>query len=103
MGQVLVRNLDDSVIAALRSQASAKGLSLETELRDVLTSASRAKPIEELRAIRAMTPDAPKGSYMLAEDIVAMPATRRSLGDRGSTAHSARCRDGVGGERDSAH
>ncbi len=73
MGQVLVRNLDDSVISALRSRASAKGFSLEAELREVLTAAarpSRAELIEELRTIRAMTPEAPKGTYMLAEDLI---------------------------------
>jgi len=73
LGQVLVRNLDDEVISALRSRASAKGLSLEAELREVLTAAarpSRAQLIEELRAIRAMTPEPPKGEYRLAEDFI---------------------------------
>jgi plasmid stability protein len=62
MGQVLIRNLDDEVIAAYREAAARNQRSLEAELRDVL---SRWKPMteeqiarsrERLAAIRAMTP-----------------------------------------------
>jgi antitoxin FitA len=70
MGQVLIRNLDDSVIAALRVRAMARGLSLEAELRDVLTRAAshpRAAIAAELAASRAMTPGGPR---RLAEDLV---------------------------------
>ncbi len=73
LGDVLVCNLDDDVIVALQSRALAKGVSLEAELRDVLTTAarpSRAELLEELKAIRGMTPEAPKGTYMLAEDFI---------------------------------
>ena len=70
MGQVLIRNLDDAVIAALRSRAAARGHSLEAELRDVLSRAvahPRADIAAELAAVRAMTPPGPR---RLAEDIV---------------------------------
>lgn len=70
MGQVLIRNLEDAVITALRARASARGLSLEAELRDVLTRAAghpRADLAEELAAVRAKTP---KGRRRLAEDLV---------------------------------
>ena len=40
MGQVLIRNLDDGVIAAYRSAAVANRRSLEAELRDALARAS---------------------------------------------------------------
>jgi plasmid stability protein len=40
MGQVLVRNLEDSVIAGLKLRAELKGKSLEQELRDLLTAAA---------------------------------------------------------------
>ena len=70
MGQVLVRNLDDAVIDALKARASARGLSLEAELRDVLTRAAahpRAELIAEFAAVRNKTP---KISRRLAEDLV---------------------------------
>ena len=37
MGQVIIRNLDDKVIRRLRDRAKARNVSLEQELRDVLT------------------------------------------------------------------
>lgn len=70
MGQVLIRNLDDSVIAALKARASARGHSLEAELRDLLTrvaGAPRAYLADELAAMRSITPEGPR---RLAEDLV---------------------------------
>ena len=46
MGQVLIRNLDDGVIEALKARASARGLSLEAELRYPLDAGSRASPAD---------------------------------------------------------
>lgn len=66
MGQVLIRNLDDEVIAAYREAAARNQRSLEAELRDLI---SRFKPrtrdeIADLKArmaeIRAMTPNVPQ-------------------------------------------
>jgi plasmid stability protein len=59
MGQVLVRNLDDRVIASLKTKAEIKGRSLEQELREVLTSAAPLTPDEKValyRKIRAKSP-----------------------------------------------
>lgn len=70
MGQILVRNLDDAVISALKDRATARGRSLEAELRDLLTRAAgapRADLIAELDTVRAMTP---KGPRRLAEELV---------------------------------
>lgn len=70
MGQILVRNLDDAVISALKDRAAARGRSLEAELRDLLTRAAgapRADLIAELDAVRAMTPKRPR---RLAEELV---------------------------------
>ena len=70
MGQILVRNLDDAVIRILEARAQSRGLSLEAELRVVLTRAAghaRAELADELGAMRAMTP---KGPRRLAEDLV---------------------------------
>jgi plasmid stability protein len=41
MAQILVRNLDDGVVEALRRRAKAAGRSLEAEVREVLSSAAR--------------------------------------------------------------
>ncbi len=59
MAQVLVRNLDEQVVAALRRKAELHGHSLEQELRIALTSAARLSPEERValtRRIRGMTP-----------------------------------------------
>lgn len=66
MGQVLIRNLDDDVIAAYREAAERNQRSLEAELRDVLqkfkpfTAARREDALRRLAEIRAMTPDVPQ-------------------------------------------
>jgi plasmid stability protein len=70
MGQVLIRNVDDAVIAALRARAASRGLSLEAELRDALTRAAahpRAAIAVELAAVRAMTPS---GKRRPADELV---------------------------------
>jgi plasmid stability protein len=70
MAQVLIRNVDESVLASLRARATARGLSLEAELREVLVRAAghpRADLAEEFAAVRAMTPDKP---HRLAEDLI---------------------------------
>jgi antitoxin FitA len=72
MGQVLIRNVDDSVLAALRGRAAVRGLSLEAELRDVLNRAAgypRADLAAEFAATRALTPT-PDRAHQLAEDLV---------------------------------
>ena len=40
MGQIVVRELDDGVVAALERKARAHGHSLEAEVRELLTSAA---------------------------------------------------------------
>jgi plasmid stability protein len=73
MGQVIVRNLDDHIITALKTKAEMRGHSLEQELRGILAEA--AKPtIEDRRTlidhIRAMTPSTPQtdSTILLRED-----------------------------------
>ena len=62
VGQVLIRNLDDAVIAAYREAAQRNRRSLEAELRDRLMT-FRPRTADEIEkagvrmaAIRAMTP-----------------------------------------------
>jgi len=76
MGQVLIRNLDDTTIAAYREQAARNDRSLEAELRAVLaryrpmSQAGRSAALERLATIRRMTPDVPQtpGEQLVRED-----------------------------------
>jgi plasmid stability protein len=74
MGQVIVRQLDDAVIETHRGRAKARGVSLEQELRDVLTQAARLRREELVRRadeIRAMTPEPPPGARnWTAEELI---------------------------------
>jgi plasmid stability protein len=57
MGQVLVRNLENDVIEAIKLKAGLKGHSLEEELREIIRSAAPLTPEERValsRKIRAM-------------------------------------------------
>ena len=59
MGQVIVRNLDEETILALKSKAALHGNSLEQELRGILAAAATLGLLERLALadqIRAMTP-----------------------------------------------
>lgn len=76
MGQVLIRNLDDALLADYREAAQLNQRSLEAELRDALQRARpigqkrREELIAEARRIRAMTPDVPQtpGWLLIRED-----------------------------------
>ena len=62
MGQVLIRNLDDELLADYREAAKRNDRSLEAELRDALrvlrpkSPKRREELLEISRRIRAMTP-----------------------------------------------
>ncbi len=60
MAQVLIRQLDDRVLAALKARARAQGVSLEQSLRDLLTAAAQDGDSlrAELARLRATTPAA---------------------------------------------
>ena len=58
MGQLLVRNLDDEVIAKLKLLASQENASLEQTARRILSDSVRltkAQALAELDRVRAMT------------------------------------------------
>lgn len=48
MARVLVRNLDDQIVNALKSKAKLRGHSLEQELRDILAEAARPRHDERV-------------------------------------------------------
>jgi antitoxin FitA len=77
MGQVIVRNLADDVIAAHKRRAAARGVSLEQQLRDVLAEAARPtreELLSRLARCRALTPPGPRA---LAEDLIREDRDRR--------------------------
>ncbi len=51
MGQIIVRNLDDHVIARLKARASRESLSLEQTVRDILAEATKPSKEERLAII----------------------------------------------------
>ena len=70
--QVVVRNLDPGVVAALKRRASRASRSLERELRTILSREARAdrrELIAEANRIRAMTPGPlPDSTELLRQD-----------------------------------
>lgn len=64
MANVTIRNLNDSVVEALKLRARDHHRSLEAELREILEGAARYKGRAEFIAamdrLRAMTPDVPQ-------------------------------------------
>ena len=63
VAQVLIRQLDERVVAILREQARSRGVSLEQSLRELLTSAAQqhSDVRERLAALRRQTPASAKG------------------------------------------
>lgn len=60
MARVLVRNLDDEIVDALKRKAKLRGCSLEQELRDILAEAARPTVEERLALsdrLRSLTLD----------------------------------------------
>lgn len=60
MAQVLIRQLDDQVVEHLRQQARQRGISLEQNLRELLTQAAMAPQslLDDLGRLRRLTPPA---------------------------------------------
>lgn len=60
MAQVLIRQLDDQVLAVLRARAQCRGISLEQSLRELLTAAAQAPATatSRLAELRLLTPPA---------------------------------------------
>lgn len=77
MGQVLIRNLDDALIADYKRAAAEHGRSLETELRDALAAMRPRKRLmgaefiamsERLRAGTSNRPGSVEGWELIRED-----------------------------------
>ena len=71
MGQVVVRHIDESVIARLKRRAAGQGLSLDELLRRALAELAHPSSnefVEEQRRIQAMSPPIAQPHY--AEDMI---------------------------------
>jgi plasmid stability protein len=51
VAHVLIRNVDDRVVERLKARAQRNGVSLETELRDILQREAMPQSIAEVRSI----------------------------------------------------
>ena len=54
MGQILVRNIDDSVIRRLKQRASEERLSLEEAVRRILAEASKPRKLSREQLVAEM-------------------------------------------------
>jgi antitoxin FitA len=74
MTDLLVRNLDETVLAGLKRKAAEHGRALEDELQEILTAAirpDRAELLAQIEAIRAVTPPhAPDVRFPSAEQMI---------------------------------
>jgi plasmid stability protein len=66
MGQVIVRNLDDRVVAALKARAARQGRSLEAELRVILERAAGERVVD-VRSARARAERLRAGARLCAD------------------------------------
>lgn len=57
MGQLIVRNIEDEIVRALKERAGRHGRSAESEHREILREALRPKPAEDLKSILLEMPD----------------------------------------------
>ena len=77
LGQVIIRQLDDAVIAALKARAKRRGQSLEQELRDILKQAAKRTPEERLALVDQIRANATDIAHPLAEDLIREDRDRR--------------------------
>jgi len=73
MAQVIIRDLDDAVVERLKRRAADHGVSVEQELRAIITAAVRPtkeEMIAQMRRIRARTRPGkfPSAEEMIRED-----------------------------------
>jgi antitoxin FitA len=73
VSQVIIRNLDERLIARLKARAAAQNRSLEQSLRDLLTEAAKPNAAElmaDLDRIRAMAPARDGRRFPTAEQLI---------------------------------
>jgi plasmid stability protein len=60
MAQVLIRNLDDSVVERLKRRAASNGRSLQAELHELVEQAARVEPAAARRLADRIRGDLPR-------------------------------------------
>jgi antitoxin FitA len=78
MGQLLVRNVDDRVIEAIKLKAELNGRSLEQELREILKQAAGPTIEERLARIDRVVAMQKKPSKLRSEDVIRRIRNRRA-------------------------
>jgi antitoxin FitA len=78
MGQVLIRNLDDHVVEALKLRAELKGRSLEQELREILKQAAGPTTEERLAMIDRVAAMQKRPARLRSEDVIRKIRNRRA-------------------------
>lgn len=78
MGQLLIRNLDDETIAALKRMAARESKSLEQKMRDLAEREAR-REVEEFWQLAALSREMTRGANL---DIEALIAEGREERDR---------------------
>jgi plasmid stability protein len=78
MGQLLVRNVDDRIIEAIKLKAELNGRSLEQELREILKRAAGPTAEERLAMIERVVAMQKKPSKLASEDIIRRIRSRRT-------------------------
>jgi plasmid stability protein len=75
VAQVLIRNVDDAVVARLKARAAARQQPLEAHLRDILVQAAGLTPAEKVELLRdvqarakKLPPGAPTAEALVRED-----------------------------------
>ncbi len=77
MGQVLIRNLDDAVIRAIKLKAELKGHSLEQELRDIIGRAANPATVDEKVAMSRRL----RAEFSVTDDFDVHAAIRKGRDD----------------------
>jgi plasmid stability protein len=54
MAQVLVRNLDEQVVGALKQRAASRGTSLQTEVKQILEQAAQTALVDSVTVARRL-------------------------------------------------
>ena len=70
MAQVLIRQLDERVVAILREQARARGVSLEQSLRELLTAAARQGSVVQQRLVELRQQTPALGRQLAVDDLI---------------------------------
>lgn len=82
MAQVLIRNLEDDVLEALRARAERNGRALQQELRDILSAAARPTREERVELAAQVRPTGGSRGLASPPEIIGPPVSEAVSEDR---------------------